>query len=216
MIKAVVLDLDGTLLYTLPDIAYAGNAALEQNGVPSQPVEAYQHFIGNGIRKALWRATACPDLKEETLNRIHEVFESIYPVHCVDRTDYYPGIREALAEFSRRGVKLGVYTNKTDETAAKVVRHYFPEVPFAFIWGNHSGRPLKPDAGGAKEFCRLMEVKPEEVAFVGDSDVDMIFANNGGLLPVGALWGYRGREELLGAGAKLLADTPADLPKIIY
>ena len=215
MIKAVVLDLDGTLLYTLPDIAHAANTALEQNGFSAQPVEAYQYFIGNGIRKALWRAAACPDLPEETLNRIHGVFESIYPVHCVDRTDYYPGIREALAEFARRGVKLGIYTNKTEETAVKVVRHYFAEIPFAFIWGNNATRPLKPDAGGAREFCELMGVAADEVAFVGDSDVDMIFANRGGLLPVGALWGYRGREELLGAGAKLLADTPADLPKII-
>ena len=214
MIKAVVLDLDGTLLYTLPDLADAINAALAEHDFPTWEVEAYRQFVGSGIRTAIRRATR-PDLEPEILAEILETYQAIYPNHCTDRTEYYPGIREALAALRARGLRLGVFTNKTEETALRIVKHYFPEVPFEFIWGSNDVRPIKPDPTGGEDFCRLMGLRPEEVAFVGDSDVDILFARNAGLLPVGAAWGFRGREELEAAGATLLAETPADLPGLI-
>ena len=214
MIEAVVFDLDGTLLYTLPDIASALNEALAANGFPTWPVEDYKHFVGSGIRNAIRRATR-PDLDDETLEAIHRVYQSIYPYHCADKTDYYPGIQEVLGTFRDRGLALGVLSNKTEATSRQIIARFFPEIPFAFVWGNNDRRPLKPDPAGAAEFCALLGLPPERVAFVGDSDVDMQFALGAGLLPVGAAWGYRGRAELEAAGAKLVADRPSELTSLL-
>ena len=210
MIQAVIFDLDGTLLYTLPDIAHALNTALAANGFPTWSVEDYKRFVGGGIRAAIRRATR-PDLDDKTLEAIHKVYQSIYPDHCADRTDYYPGIQETLWTFRDRGLALGILSNKTEATTQKIAAHFFPDIPFSFVWGNNNRRPLKPDPAGAEEFCALLKLPPEQTAFVGDSDVDMLFANGAGLLSVGAAWGYRGRAELEEAGGKLVADRPADL-----
>ncbi len=214
MIKAIVFDLDGTLLYTLPDIAAALNAALAEEGCPTWAVDDYRRFVGSGIRTAIRRA-APPDLPPEALERIYRTYQSIYPDHCADRTAYYPGIHDALRVLRDRGLALGVLSNKTEATGQKIVARYFPDIPFAFVWGNNGARPLKPDAAGAAAFLALLGLPAEQAAYVGDSDVDMLFAQNAGLLPVGAVWGYRGREELAQAGAAALAEHPAQLPELL-
>ena len=214
MTKAVVFDLDGTLLYTIPDIAAALNTALEANGFPAREVDNYRHYVGSGIRNAIRRATRL-DLEEDKLEAIHRVYQSIYPNHCTEATTLFPGIHEALRTLRDRGVTLGVLSNKTEATGQRIVSHYFPDIPFAFIWGNNGVRPLKPDPAGAEEFLALLGLDRSEVVYVGDSDVDIRFAAAAGIPSVGAVWGFRGREELVSAGAKLLADTPSDLPNVI-
>lgn len=214
MTKAVIFDLDGTLLYTIPDIAAALNAALEVNGFPTRELEAYRHYVGSGIRNAIRRATR-PDLPDEQLDAIHKTYQSIYPCHCTERTTLFPDIHEALRALQGRGLRLGVLSNKTEATSQKIVSHYFPDIPFAFVWGNNSVRPLKPDPTGAKEFLALLNIAQEEAVYVGDSDVDINFARNAGIPSIGAVWGFRGREELLSAGATLLAETPEDLPALV-
>ena len=210
MSKAVVFDLDGTLLCTIPDIADALNAALTANGFHGWDIPHYQKFVGNGIRRAIRRAAApCED--EEILEAIHRVYQSIYPNHCCDKTHPYPEMGRVLEELCRRGIPVGVLTNKTETTARAMMTHYFPQISFAFVWGSNGSRPLKPDPSAGAEFCRLLGLAPEEVAYVGDSDVDVLFAKAAGLTPVGAVWGYRGREELETTGARLIADSPIDL-----
>lgn len=215
MTKAVVFDLDGTLLYTIPDIAAALNASLEANGFPVRELDAYRHYVGSGIRNAIRRATR-PDLEDDRLEAILQVYQSIYPQHCTERTTLFPGIREALLTLRDRGVTLGVLSNKTETTGQKIVTHYFPDIPFAFIWGNNNVRPLKPDPAGAKEFLALLNLDRSEVVYVGDSDVDVRFAAAAGIPSIGAVWGFRGREELAAAGADRLAETPADLLALIH
>ena len=148
MLKAVLFDLDGTLLDTIPDIAGALNRSLAALGLPTHPVEQCKSFVGSGIREAIRRA-APEGTGQETLERIHALYQADYPAHCADATAPYPGIRKMLEALEKKGLALGVLSNKTERTTQRIIAHYFPEINFRCVLGRTEGRPLKPDAGAA-------------------------------------------------------------------
>lgn len=210
MIKAVLFDLDGTLLDTIPDIAGALNRSLAALDLPTHPVERCKTFVGSGIREAIRRA-APEGTGQETLEQIHTFYQADYPAHCTEATAPYPGIREMLAALDKKGLALGVLSNKTEGTTRRVIAHYFPEIPFRCVLGRAEGRPLKPDAGAAVPALAALGISPGEIAYVGDSGTDMLFAKATGMLPVGAGWGYRSREELAAQGAAKVSAGTEDL-----
>lgn len=210
MIKAVIYDLDGTLLDTVDDIAAAHNHALGELGLPTRPVEDFNNIIGGGILQAI--ALAAPEgASQETILRLNEIYQRYYPANCTDYTMPYPGMIETVNRFADMGVMQAVFTNKTEATAIKMTEHFFGDYAFRFIWGNDGVRPLKPAPDAGLEICRELDLLPEEVAYIGDSGTDMLFAASVGMLPVGACWGYRSRQELLEAGAKYLPETPEEM-----
>lgn len=214
MIKAVIFDLDGTLLDTIGDIAAAQNMALGKLGFPSHSLADFGGIIGGGIMEAIRRA-APEGTPEETLQELNRHYQAWYPEHCTELTHPYEGMSETLEGLEKSGLTLAVLTNKTERTAMKMTKLFFPDTDFKFIWGNNGERPLKPTPDSGSAACALLELEPDEVAYVGDSDVDMQFANATGMLPVGACWGYRGRVELEAAGASVLCKNPPDLLKLI-
>lgn len=214
MIKAVIYDLDGTLLDTVEDIALAHNFALRSLGFPEHPLEDFNGIIGGGIMEAIKRA-APEGTPPESLERLNGIYQEYYPQNCTVRTRPYPGIEQAVRQLAETGAVQAVLTNKTEPTAKRMVEHFFSWADFKFVWGNDKTRKLKPDPEAGIAACALLGLKPEEIAYVGDSDVDMLFAAATGILPVGACWGYRGREELKNAGGKLLPATPADMAELL-
>ena len=190
--QAVLFDLDGTLLNTIPDIAGAVNRSLAGEGLPTWPVEAYRHFVGSGIRVAIRRAAPA--------GTDPAVLEACYD-----------GIRSLLARLQQAGVPMAVITNKTETTSQKIIRHFFPETAFRFVWGSNDIRPLKPDAEAGRLACRALALPAQEIAFLGDSDVDVFFARNAGFVSLGAGWGFRGAEELRQAGADVVCQSPAEV-----
>jgi len=209
-LRAMVFDLDGTLLNTIPDIAGSLNRALTAEGLPPQPIEAYGRIVGGGIREAIRRA-APEGTDDATLDAVNRRYQADYPVNCTVETNYYSGIQTLLRRLHESGVALAIITNKTEGTSLRIVEHFFGDIPFRFVWGNNGERPLKPAADAGKLACEALELPPEAIAYVGDSDVDMLFAKAAGFLPVGAAWGYRGAAELLSAGAVWLCDCPDGL-----
>jgi len=214
MIKAVIFDLDGTLLDTLGDIAAAHNTGLRELGFPERELSEFNHVIGSGIKEAIKKA-APSGADDESLQKLLEMYQVNYPARATRLTRSYEGMTEALNTLAASDKMLAVFTNKTEPIAIKLVRHYFPGIDFKFVWGNDGVRPLKPNAEAGKAACGVLGLDPGEIAYVGDSDVDILFAFASGFLPVGACWGYRGRQELENTGAKKLAEKPLDIPELL-
>lgn len=215
MYKYVIFDLDGTLLDTLEDLADATNWVCEQHGWPAHPVEAYKNFVGNGAPKLLERVTPknvelTPQLREQLL----EEFTARYTAHKADKTTVYAGMPKTLARLKEAGVSVAVLTNKPDGAAGPIVERYYPGV-FPIIQGALPDLPTKPDPTLLRRLMERMGAVPEETLFVGDSNVDIRTAKNGGLTGCGVLWGFRTRRELEAEGADYIVETPAQLKELI-
>ncbi len=214
MIHAVVFDLDGTLLDTIPDIAGALNRALAACGLPTHPVRRVETFVGGGIRDAVRKAVPA-DTPDETLERILEIYKEDYCNRCTEQTARYPGVPEMLERLLQHGFALGVLSNKTEATAQKIVRTYFPDVPFRCVLGRVDGRPLKPDPAAAVPVLEALGLPAGEVAYAGDSGTDILFARAVGMIPAAAPWGYRSRDELVEKGALLVPENPRELGELL-
>ena len=199
--QLVIFDLDGTLLDTVADLANATNQALERCGYPTHPTQAYYKFVGNGINKLFARALPAECSTEENVQRIHSLFIPYYNEHNADCSCPYSGIIDLLHELQEGGVQLAVASNKYHEATLKLVRHFFPNVTFAAIYGQREEVPIKPAPDIVFDILRDTGVPKEEVLYVGDSGVDMQTALNAGVESVGVAWGFRSEEELQENGA---------------
>lgn len=210
-IKAVLFDLDGTLVDTLADLAASANFALKSCGYPEHPVEKYKYFVGNGITVMLSRASG--KTEAEVTDRLLPVFMNRYHKHFCDKSSVYPGMPETITEIRIRGIKTAVITNKADEMARIILDKLYPE-SFDAIFGQRDGFPCKPDPSLTLLAMKELGVKPEDCIFTGDSGVDMQTAANSGAYGAGVLWGFRTAEELTENGAKILISSPRELLKL--
>jgi phosphoglycolate phosphatase len=213
--RAVIFDLDGTLLNTLEDIADSANRVLAARGLPTHPVDDYRFFVGDGVEKLVERILP-PDKRDRgTVGRCLAEMREEYGRNWNVKTRPYEGIPETLASLDRRGVKRAVLSNKPEELTRACVRELLSSWTFTAVAGHTDRVPRKPHPAGALDLARRLGVSPEEVVLVGDSNVDMQTAVNAGMYPAGATWGYRPRKELLAAGARSLLDRPIDLLGIL-
>lgn len=212
-IKAVIWDLDGTLLDTLDDLAASTNAALAQSGFPVRTREEVRAFVGNGVRRLIERATP-PGADGAQVQAVYDAFVAHYALHSRDRTRPYGDIPWLLDELAGRGVKMGIVSNKIDFAVGALSRFYFGGRMQVNV-GDDPSRRRKPAPDSVLEAMRRMGVSPEETVYVGDSDVDVYTAANAGVCGVAVCWGFRSRESLLAAGARHVADTPRELLAIL-
>lgn len=211
-IKAAVFDLDGTLTNTLKDIAAAMNRSLRLHGLPEFQVDEYRYLVGDGAKVLAQRAVRD---RQELAESVRREYQAYYQEHTLDTTQPYPGIPELLQALTERGIQVCVLSNKPHADTCGVVRHFFPEIPFAQIRGQVEGVPVKPDPTGALLIARALGLKPEEFVYLGDTNVDMRTALNAGMHPVGVTWGFRPVEELAQAGAEHLIGYPLDLLRFV-
>lgn len=202
--------MDGTLLDTLDDIADSTNAALKRMGCPAHPTEAYKLFVGDGIVAQARRALPEGMRDDATVARCVEEIRGEYGRRWADKTRPYEGIPDLLDALSARGVKLVVLSNKPDDFTRAMVAGLLPRWRFDAVVGSRPDAPVKPDPTVALEIALQLCVRPEDFFYVGDTNVDMHTAVGAGMYPVGALWGFRTREELIAAGARLLVEKPMD------
>ncbi len=213
--EAVVFDLDGTLLDSLGDIADAMNAVLSGLGLPTHPRDRYRIFVGDGlealVRRALPRDARGEAVVAQALVRMRDE----YGRRATATTRPYPEVPELLDGLAGCGVPFAVLTNKPHEAAVDMVDRLLGRWRFAAVLGPGPETPRKPDPAGALRVAGSMGVPPEACLYVGDTAVDMATARAAGMIPAGALWGFRTEDELVAAGARhLLASPLAALPLV--
>jgi phosphoglycolate phosphatase len=209
--RAIVFDLDGTLLDTLDDIAGAMNAALGELDAPLHPVEAYRQLVGQGLEVLAYKVLPEHRRDEATIAACVAAMRREYKRTWAKATKPYSGVPELLSALEGLTIKTAVLSNKADDFVKKMVAHYFSGRHFEMVLGDGGAFPLKPDPTAALHIASSMDIAPASCVFIGDSNVDMQTARNAGMFPLGVLWGFRPAEELLSSGAKFLAKSPADI-----
>lgn len=209
-IKAVIFDMDGTLLNTYEDLANAVNYGLEKSGFPTHDAEKYKYFCGNGTDVMITRALPAEHRDEETLKKVRELYFEYYNAHSGECTRPYDGIPELLTQLRAKGIKLGVVSNKIDFMTRIVAKEYFGDV-FDCVTGQREGVPIKPDPAMVFEVMKTFGVTTDECIFVGDSDVDALTGKNSGAFMVGVLWGFRDEKELMENGADVVISKPSQI-----
>jgi len=209
--KAVLFDLDGTLLDTLQDIANSTNFALTGMGFPQHDTETYRYFVGLGREYLALCALPETNRNQETVDRLVAAINTEYARHWADNTRPYPGIPELLDSLAEKKILIAVLSNKADDFTKIAVSQMLKKWHFEQVLGAQSGVPKKPDPQTALQIAREIGVPPADFIYLGDSDVDMNTATSAGMYPAGAVWGFRTRDELKSGGAKVLLDNPLEL-----
>ena len=209
--KAVLFDLDGTLLNTLDDLANSMNASLKRFGFPPHPVDDYRNLVGDGLMILVSRALPEDNRDEVTIDKVASAQWEEYSRNWANKTQPYEGIPELLDALQDRGVTMCVLSNKPDDFTRIIVQKFLSKWKFAVVQGQSPETPVKPNPLGANQIALKLGLRNVDFLYVGDSNTDMRTANAAGMFAVGALWGFRSREELLGSGAKALIERPGDL-----
>lgn len=215
MIQLAIFDLDGTLLNTLDDLAYAANAALSACGFAPRSLQEVQAFIGNGVEKLLFRALPDGQKTPENLTRVKRAFLDYYFAHIWEHTRPYDGITQTLSALHTRGIRLAVASNKYLPATEKLLAHFFASIPFVAVLGQQDNVPLKPDPAMVHTVLSRAHVAAENTLYVGDSDIDMQTAHRAGVHACGVLWGFRTREVLQTYHPDYLIETPRELLSVI-
>lgn len=213
--KAVIFDLDGTLLDTLEDLADAGNRVLAAAGLPTHPVDRYRYFVGDGVRALVERILPEQVRDPENIERLMAAFRDDYAKNWHVRTRVYDGVGVMLSALQQQYLFLNVLSNKPHDFTRLCVDQFLGGWNFSTVVGQRPGVPRKPDPVSALEIAAGINVPPAEIVYLGDTATDMKTARAAGMYPVGALWGFRTAEELEASGASRLVRHPLELPELI-
>ena len=211
--KAVLFDMDGTLLDTLEDLCDSTNHALAQMGYPLRGIEEIRRFIGNGAEKQIRRAVP-EGTSEGKIMETLAAFRAYYQDHCQIKTKVYDGLLDVLSELKEKSVKMAVVSNKPDAAVKKLSREYFGD-RLDYAIGPSDGVRCKPYPDMAEEALKALGVEKKDAVFVGDSEVDVQTGLNAGLDVIAVSWGFRSREVVIEAGASKIADNASELEKLI-
>lgn len=214
MKNAVIFDLDGTLSNTIDTIAYFGNLALEHFGFAPIDTEKYKYLIGNGAKVLVERMLKAVDAPAERFDEVYPYYVEEYDKDSMFLTRPYDGIIEMLDALREKGIKTAVLTNKPHMTACKIIEDLFGE-RILLCRGVKEDGITKPNPHGVYEIMDVLDVKKEDVLYVGDTGTDMQTGKNVGLFTVGVSWGFRKREELEANGADIIIDHPSELLKLL-
>lgn len=209
--KAVLFDLDGTLLNTLQDLADSVNSVLSSYGFPEHGLEAYKYFVGDGIEALAQRALPERHRDKATLAKCITAIREEYRKRWANNTRPYQGIPDLLDALTARNIKLVILSNKPDDSTKATVSKLLSKWQFDIIIGASPSVPKKPDPKAALGIAQRLDIPASEFLYLGDSGIDMKTASAAGMYPVGALWGFRTAEELTANGAKALIRNPSEL-----
>lgn len=211
MLKACIFDLDGTLADTLESMAYVTNIILEKYHLKRLPVDGFRYYSGEGAHMLIERCLKdAGDIELIYQDEAERAYREMFAADPMYKVVHYEGMPETIKGLKDRGVKLAVCSNKPHLAAVKVINQMFGD-SFDIILGQTDDIPRKPSPAGALKIAEDFGVRPEECMYVGDTHTDMETGKAAGMYTVGALWGFRDREELEKSGADRVAEKPQDL-----
>jgi phosphoglycolate phosphatase len=213
--KAVLFDLDGTLIDTVDDIGDAANRVLSNRKFPTHSISTYRLFIGEGVRMLFMRALPEESCTQDLINDCLKEFIEDYRCNYNVKTKLYDGVPELLDMLTLRGLKLAVLSNKPHPITKDCVAFFLSQWDFNVVLGQDDSIPRKPDPQGALEVAQRLAISPSKFIYLGDTATDMKTAVSAGMFPVGVLWGFRSLEELMENGARVVIDEPMQLMDFI-
>ena len=210
----IIFDLDGTLADTLSDIATTLNHTIGKLGRPPLTIDRVRELVGDGLSTLISRASGEND--PETVDALIVEFRAFYADHLLDQTELYAGWAEVLDKLAEWGIPLAVLSNKPHDFTRNICAELLERWPLVHVEGQRREYALKPDPGRALAICDMMNRSPEDVYFVGDSEVDVQTALRGRLCPIAVSWGFRDRQTLLDARAEVFIESPSELLPLIH
>jgi len=206
-----IFDLDGTLLNTLTDLHAACNHALQECDMPLRTLDEVRRFVGNGVRKLMERAVPEGTNKEQVEQALI-CFRRYYLHHSLDTTRPYDGVCDLLDRLHRNGARMAIVSNKLHDATTNLCNRFFGKwIDVAVGEQEDRGIRKKPAPDMVKEALRLLHAEGKRTVYVGDSDVDLMTAENAGLPCISVLWGFRDRDFLLAHGATTLVEKPEEI-----
>lgn len=213
MIKAVIFDLDGTLLYTLEDLKDSLNFALQKFNYPSKTLDEVRNFVGNGVRLLVERSIPNGE-KNPDLEDVLKIFKTHYAQNMYNKTKPFDGINEMLAELKRKGIHTAVVSNKFDSAVKELCQKYFGNTIEIAIGESENVRK-KPAPDSVLKVMEILNCSSDETFYVGDSEVDIQTAKNCNIKCISVSWGYKNRQFLTENGAEIIIDKPEEILQII-
>lgn len=211
--ELLIFDLDGTILETLQDLYQSVKYGLSVNGLPERTIEEVRAFVGNGIKNLMVRS--CPEgSTQEVIDKMHESFLSHYSVHKADNTAPYDGIVDMLKRLKEKGYILTVVSNKDDSAVKPLCEKFFPGI-FDYALGNNPSVKRKPDPDMVEKVMEKFGKNTQNTAYIGDSEVDILTAQNANLPCITVTWGFRDEDELVRAGATIFAHDVDELENLL-
>lgn len=213
--KLVILDLDGTLLNTIGDLAHCCNHMLSLRGLDLHSYDEYCTFVGNGVTRLVERALPEHLRTVEYVASARKDFVEYYYNNIDSHTVVYKGVAEMIKALAEAGVTLAVASNKFHDGTVRLIERFFGQYEWSAIYGNREDFPLKPDPAIIDLIVEQCGATKEKTFMIGDSGVDIKTAKDAGVHSIGVTWGFRPREELTENGAEYIVDTPEDILKIV-
>lgn len=208
--KAIIFDLDGTLLNTIDDLADSCNHALSMLGYPSHQTDKYLYFVGNGISILAKRILPKPHRSPEKIKECVKLISAHYEDNWKSKTTVYAGIKDLLKSLQIKQIPINILSNKKESCVLSMVEYFLGDFTFNYIRGAIDQAEKKPDPVRTLELAHDLQVSPEDMMFIGDSKVDMQTAKNAKMTSVGVTWGFRSKQELQEHDAQIIIDTPME------
>ncbi len=212
MIKAIIFDLDGTLVNTARDICATLNDSLREYGLPELSVQTTVKYVGDGAKKLVERAVG---ERADLVQKVYKDFSVRYATCANELSELYPSEEETLTKLKDNGIMLALLTNKPQSATDRVYAKFLAKFGFCIVLGQTEQYPLKPNPASTRAILKELNVSEDECVFVGDGEADIKTAAAAGLKCISALWGFRTGEELKSAGGKIFAKDYVELYKII-
>ena len=217
MISAIIFDLDGTLVDSLPGLTQSLNRILELNQFPTHSEKHVRSLIGHGVVRLV--EDALPASYKPSAAQIETMAQAMsedYAQTWKEGTTTYPHVPEVLHALAEKQIPLAVFSNKPDASCREMVTFFLPDIPFVAVRGQRAGCPVKPHPQGALAVAEALNLPPSQIAFVGDSTIDLATAKNAGMIDIAASWGYHDLPALQAENPTHLIQTIDELKPLVF